>query len=100
MSNLIGAVDKVSGLAKESVDASGDDNGLDLALFDSGAREDLVAGAPPDRQRLSGESRLVDLQRVSFQEPSIRRDNVSQLDANDISRHQYRSLLLTPPSIP
>lgn len=96
VTNLVGTIHKVSGLAKEGVDASGDNNSLNLTLFAGGTREDLITGALGDWQGFTSESRLVDFERITLQETGISRDDISQLDADQISWYQHCCILLTP----
>lgn len=77
MADLVGGVDEVSSLAEEGVDPSGNDNSFNLTLFDSGARKDFIAGHLGNGQRLSGEGGLVNFERISIQETSIGRNDVS-----------------------
>ena len=99
VTNLVGAVHKMSSLSKESVDTSSNNNSLNLTLLASGTRKDPVPGFLGDRKRLASESGLINLKRIAFQEASISRDDISQLDADHISRYQNCSLLLSPFSI-
>jgi hypothetical protein len=100
VTNLVGAIHKVSGLAKEGMDTSGDNNCLNLSLFAGGTGEDLIARVLGDWQGFTGESRLVDFQWITLQEAGISRDDISQLDADQISWYQHCCILLTPLSIP
>ena len=100
MTDLVGAIDEVGGLAEEGVDPGGNDDGLDLALLASGAREDLAPGVLGDWERLASESGLVDLQRVAFQEASVGWDNVAELDAYHVPGDQDRRFLLAPLPVP
>uniref|UniRef100_J3M5Z1 Uncharacterized protein n=1 Tax=Oryza brachyantha TaxID=4533 RepID=J3M5Z1_ORYBR len=90
----------VGGLAEEGVDAGGDDDGLDLSLLAGGTRVDAVAGHLVDGEGLAGERRLIDLERVALHQPRVRRDDVAELDADDVSRHQDRRVLLRPLPVP
>ena len=99
VTNLVGAVYKVSGLSEEGVDTSSNYKSLNLTLLAGGTGEDLSPGILGDGKRLSSESRLINLKRIALQETGISRDNISQLDADHISWYQNCSLLLTPLSI-
>ena len=100
VTNIVGAVYKVCSLTKEGVDTSGNDNSLNFTLFAGGTREDLLTRVPCDWQGLTSEGRLVNFERISFQETGISRDNNSQFDADHISWDQNCCLFLTPFSIP
>lgn len=96
MTDLVGAIHKVSSLAKESVDTSGDNNSLNLTLFTGGTREDLVSRIPGDWQGFTSEGRLVDFERITLQETAISWDDIAQLDADHISWYEDCCLLLSP----
>ena len=66
MTNLVGAVHKMSCLPEKGMHSSGNNNGLDLSLLAGGAREHSITRILGDRQRFTGKSRLVDLQRIAF----------------------------------
>ena len=100
VADVVGAVDEVGGLPEEGVDAGGDDDGLDLALLAGGAGVDAVAGHLVDGERLARERRLVDLERVALHQPRVRRDDVAELDADDVAWHQDRRVLLRPLAVP
>jgi hypothetical protein len=89
----------MSSLAEEGVHSSGNDHGLDLALLTGGPREDFVPRAPGNWEGFSGKRRLVNLERVTLEETSIGRDDITKLDADDITRNQDCSLLLAPSAI-
>lgn len=64
MTDLVGAVDEVSCLAEEGVDAGGNDDRLDLTLLAGRAGENFVSGMLRYRQRFTcvfeaGESAVV-----------------------------------------
>lgn len=96
VAHLVGAVDQVCSLSEESVDAGGDDDGLDLALLAGGAGEDLVVGVLGDGKGLAGESGLVDLQSVAFEETGVGGDDVTELDADDVAGDENGGFLLAP----
>jgi hypothetical protein len=96
VARLVGAVHEVRRLAEEGVHAGGDDDGLELPLLAGGARVDAVAGALGHGQRLAGERRLVDLERVALEQAGVGGDDVAQLDADDVPRCQHRRVLLAP----
>jgi len=100
MTNIIGAVNKVSCLAEEGMNTSGDDNGLDFTLLAGWARENSISRILCDWKGFTGQSRLIDLERISLHETSISWDNISQLDADQISWYQNCCILLTPFPIP
>uniref|UniRef100_A0A0A9FQW0 Mha2 n=1 Tax=Arundo donax TaxID=35708 RepID=A0A0A9FQW0_ARUDO len=90
----------MSSLAKESVHSGGNDHSLDLTLLASGAREDLVARALGHWEGLSSKCRLINLKGITLEETSIGRDDVTELNADDVTGNQDCSLLLTPSAIP
>lgn len=61
MADLICTINKVSSLAKEGVDTSGNNHSLDLTLLTSGTGEHFIARVLSNRQGLTGEGRLVNL---------------------------------------
>jgi len=100
VTNIVGAVHKMCSLAEEGVNTGGNDNSFYLTLFAGGTREDLTTRVLGDGQGLTGEGRLVNLKGISLQKTGICWDNIPQLDADQISWHQYCSFLFTPFSIP
>jgi len=100
VTNIVGAVYKMSSLAEEGMNTGGNDNCPNFTLFAGGARENSITRVPCDWQGFTSESCLVNFERISFQETGISRDNISQLDANHISRYQNWSILFSPFSIP
>jgi hypothetical protein len=100
VADVVGAVDEVRRLAEEGAHAGGDDDGLDLPLLDGGAREDLLPRVLVHGERLTGERRLVDLERVPLEQPRVGGDDVAELDADDVTGHQDRRVLLLPPAVP
>ena len=60
--DIVGGANQSSSTSKEGVGTSGIHDGVLLALLDSGARKADIIGVLLDRQRLSSQSCLVDLQ--------------------------------------
>jgi hypothetical protein len=42
VTDIVGAINKVSSLSKEGMDTGGNDNSLNLTLFAGGTREDFI----------------------------------------------------------
>jgi len=100
VAHVVGAVHQVRRLAEECVHAGGDDDGLDLSLLHGGAREDTLPRVLVDGQRLAGQRRLVDLERVALKQPGVGGDDVTELDADDVTGHEDGRVLLLPLAVP
>lgn len=100
VSNIItGHLDKLSSTTEESVGTGTDDNSLTLSLLDSRTREDLITVVLVRGEGLSGQGSLVDRDVDGINKAGISGDNISELDSNDITGNQGRSLESSPLAI-
>lgn len=99
MSHIVGAIDEMRSFTEEGVDPSGNDHCLDLTLLAGGPGEHLVPGVLGHRKRLSGKGRLIDLQGIALQETGIGGDDVTQLNADQITGNEDCRILLRPLTI-
>ena len=88
MADGVRLLHQLRGLAEVGVRAGGVDQGADLALADDRTGEHRLAGLARGGQRLSGQRRLVHLDRVARQQARIGRHDVAQAQADDVARHQ------------
>jgi hypothetical protein len=86
-------------LAKVGVRTGGIDDGVDLTLADDGAGVHCPTWLGSDWQRLSGQCRLIHLDRIAIQQPRICGNDVAQPETNDIARHQITRLGILPLAI-
>lgn len=86
MPDLVGAVNETGSFLEEWVDSDGDDDSFDFSLFADRAKEDFVIGVLDDGEEFSGEGRLLNHRRITLKETSISWDDVTQLDADDVTR--------------
>jgi hypothetical protein len=114
-------------LAKECVHTSGNDNGLNLALFASGARVHSITRAFGHRKGLTGECRLqstqkseetqfnispihiessnfnlhylINFQWIPFKQTSVSWNDIPKLHTDDVPWHKDGRFLLGPPAI-
>ena len=100
MTHRVGHLHQVSRLAEVGVRARTVHQGVDLPLLDDGARIDDVARAAGHRQGLTGQGRLVHLQRFAVQQTGIGRHGVAESQADDVARNQLPSGHRRPRTIP
>ena len=114
-------------LPKECVHTSGNDNGLNLTLFASGARVHSTTRAFGHRKRLPGERRLqakqkseeaqfninpihierssfnlhylINFQWIPFKQMSVSWNDIPKLHTDDVTWHKDSRFLLGPPAI-
>ena len=86
-------------LAEVGLHARRIDQRTDLAAADDRAGEHGVAGFARRGQRLTGQRRLVDGNFVAVQQTGIRRHDIAQAQADDVTRHQFPRRRRDPLSI-
>ncbi|KAI9485757.1 MAG: hypothetical protein EXX96DRAFT_18561 [Benjaminiella poitrasii] len=89
--------DQFSSTTKESVGTGTDHDSLRLTLFDSRTRKDLITSLFTDRQRFTRESSLINRDlTMGCDQTTVSGDDVTQLDRDDITRHQFSGLKRLP----
>jgi len=98
MRNGLGLFDEMGGLAEIGVHACGRHQAGHFALFGDRARIGVVADLLVDRQRFSGQRRLIDGE-IAPDQFQIGRDDVAELDQHDVARNQEFRLDVLPDAV-
>jgi hypothetical protein len=84
-SRVIVLADECGGASEKGVRTGGDDDGLGFALLACRTGETLVADGFGLGERFASESGLVDRDVDGFVEPTVRWDDVTNLECNDVA---------------
>ena len=87
---------QLCGLAEIGLRARGIDHRVDFALTDNRTGKHRSARLGSDRQGFAGQRRLIHLDRIARQQARVRRHNVTQSQANDITWHQFGCIRVSP----
>ena len=96
MAHRVGLLHQFRCLAKISARSRRINHCVDLTLAHNRAGEDRLTRLARDWQRLTGQGRLIDLDGIAIQQPSVCWNNVSQFQTNDIAGDQFTRLWCGP----
>ena len=96
----LGFLDELRGLAEVGVRTRGVDECADLALADDGGGEHRIAGLAAGGQRLPGQCRLIHFDRVAVQQACVCGHDVTQAQADDVSRNELTRWWSDPLAVP
>ena len=100
MRDGLGTGDQLGGFAEVGVAAGGRYQGNHLALFGHRTGVGNIPGLLADRQRLTRQGGLVHAQIIAFDQLGIGGDDVSQAQADDITRNQFFGVDFLPVAVP
>ncbi|KAG0506007.1 MAG: hypothetical protein Udaeo_06330 [Candidatus Udaeobacter sp.] len=99
MRNTSRACDQFRRASKKRVRAGGSNYRRHFALFNDRARVRVLARFLAHRQRFSRERGLIDADVIARDECAISRNNVAEIQSNNVSRHQRARVDLLPTSV-
>ena len=88
VARVLGRCDETRRLAEEGVLAGGVHDGVDVAGLDHAAREGLGARVLGDGERLAGETRLVDRERVTVEQLAVGRYDTTETQLDNVARYE------------